>query len=153
MSGPFRQGSPGGSGPFGKDGRTTGSVAAPYPAGGSAASGSASPLTFTSGPKGLLFAALATAVVGVVLALVPLFGPMTATSTSYVACAVIAWILCGLVTFVLLGVYTIRDNALRANSVYVAQDLQTVLYRLALGLGGLGVLLTAFEIALWVSKL
>lgn len=153
MSGPFDQGGAGPAGPFGQapgqGPATVGQASISTPSN----RPSSSPLTLTSGPKSLLFVALVVAVVGIVLALVPLLGPMTATSTSYIAIAVAAWALSGIATFILLGLYTIRDNALRANSVYVAEDVQTVLYRLALGLGGLGVIVTAFEIALWASKL
>lgn len=175
MSGPFGQGPSHDSGPFGNSGATGnmspfGNSAAPAagsspftarpasapdkgPGSGAAGSSGAGSLDYSTGPKGLLFAALATAVVGLVLSLVPVLGPMTATSASWAALAAVAWVLCGIVSFILLGLYTIRDNALRAATVYVAQDAQTVLYRVALGLGGVGVVITAFELALWASKL
>lgn len=148
--GPFgsRPGPASGSGPFSPSGSTAAAASAT-----SSAASSGGVVSYTSGPWAPLIAALVTAVIGLIIAIVPVAGPMTATSASYAVYAGVAWVLCGIVTFVLAGVYTMKDNALRANSVYVAKDAQKRLYWLAVGIGTAGVLLTAYEIALWASKL
>lgn len=144
--GPF--GSPagpgGGSDSFASSGSTAATASAPVSTGGG--------VNYTSGPWAPLIAAVVTAVVGLVIAIIPMVSSMTATMTNYVVLAAIAWVLCGVVTFILAGRYTMKDNKLRANSVYVAKDSQKTLYWVALGIGSVGVLLTAIEIALWASK-
>lgn len=97
--------------------------------------------------------ALVAALLGIICGLFAWFGPATATSTAFAALAIIGWVLCGVVTLVMVGVYTIQDNKIRASTFYVADTTQTTLRGVALGLGLLGVVLTAIEIALWVSKL
>lgn len=82
-----------------------------------------------------------------------MFGPFAATSSTYATVAVVGWLLCGVVALVLLGLYTIQDNKVRASSFYVSSPAHSAVRGVTLGLAVLGVILTAVEIALFVSKL
>lgn len=111
------------------------------------------PVIFVSGPWGPVVAAAVCAVIGLVLGLVALFGPFTATDNSYFALAVAGWAGSGVLAFVLLGVYLNQDNKLRAEKPYIGNGNQVLLYRATVALAFLGVIITAVEIALWISKL
>lgn len=118
---------------------------------GGPSTGSVFPASPTSGPKGIVLTATATAVLGVVLGVIAFFAG-SATDSIYRILAISGWALSGLVTFVLLGIYTAKDTQRRAESFYVEDGGQTTLYRVAGGIAIVGVVITAIEIALWISK-
>ena len=106
-----------------------------------------------SGPWAPLATALAAAILGILCGLLAWLGPFSATSTAYAALSIVGWVLCGVIALVMVGVYTIQDSKVRAASFYVANTTQLTVRGVTLGLALAGVILTAFEIALWVSKL
>lgn len=157
MSHPFNQGQdsgfPGQAPGFTGGAPSFGSASAPQSAGPTGASGTTAASTgFASGPWGPLAAALAAAVAGLLLALILAVSPVTATDSSYPWLAGGAWLLCGVVAFILLGLYTIQDNKLRAERPYMSNPTQQILYRVTVGVGVVGVVVSAIEIALWFSK-
>lgn len=107
--------------------------------------------TPTKGPSGILWGATAAAVVGLVLGVAAFFSG-SATDGIYHVLAVLGWIFAGIVTFIVLGLYTGQDTKRRAESFYVTDDRQTLRYRITAGVAVVGVLVTAVEIALWLSK-
>lgn len=147
MSHPFNPGQgsgfPGQSPGFTGGAPSFGSAQTPQPA---ASTG------FASGPWGPLAAGLAAAVAGLLVALVLPVSPLTATDSAYPWLAGGAWLLCGVVAFILLGLYTIQDNKLRAERPYMSNPTQQILYRVTVGVGAVGVVVSAVEIALWFSK-
>lgn len=108
-------------------------------------------VTPVTGPWAFVGAATATAVLGVLLGIAaPLTG--SATDGIFHILAIIGWALAGIVTFILLGLHTAKDTKRRAESFYVGTQSQQTLYRVSAGLACLGVIITAVEIALWISK-
>lgn len=157
-------GSPFGGSPFGTGTPgTTGGPAASGPAGMPTAPGTpgapgtptATPTVVstspTTGPSGILWSATAAAVIGLVLGIVAFFSG-SATDGIYHTLAIIGWAFAGIVTFIALGLYTGQDTKRRAESFYVADGSQAVRYRVTAGVAVVGVLVTAVEIALWISK-
>lgn len=112
---------------------------------------SAAPLRATSGPWPFIIAALITSVVGVGLGLAAWL-TSTATEPRWLTLAVAGWVLAGIITFILAGLHISADTKRQAESLYISNPTQTLLYRAALGLGVIGVIITAVEIALWFGK-
>lgn len=108
-------------------------------------------LVATSGPWIFLIAALVTAVLGTGLGGIAWL-TSTATESGWLALAVSGWALAGIITFILLGLHVSADTKRQTASLYISNSTQTLLYRVALGLGVIGVLITAVEIALWFGK-
>lgn len=159
--GPGFGGSPGSNPGFGGSpaGNSFGGAAQGQPSAGFGGSTPASepsspgPVAFVSGPWGPVVAAAVFAVIGLILGLVALLGPFTATDDSYFLLAIAGWVGSGIFAFVLLGVYLNQDNKLRAEKPYIGNAKQVLLYRATIALAFLGVIITAVEIALWISKL
>ncbi|WP_417288077.1 hypothetical protein [Corynebacterium variabile] len=108
-------------------------------------------VTPVTGPWAFIGTATATAVLGIILGIVaPLTG--SATDSLFHTLAIIGWVLAGIVTFILLGLHTAKDTKRRAESFYVGNQSQQMLYRVSAGLACVGVIITAVEIALWISK-
>ena len=110
------------------------------------------PLTFRSGPWSWVLAAMGAAVVGLILGVVAHFGPFTATETPYLGLSLVGWALAGIATFVLLGVYISEDTKRQAEGPYIGVPGQIITYRAAAVIGLIAVVITAIEIALYVSK-
>ena len=108
-------------------------------------------LSATTGPWHFIVAAVITAVLGLCLGLAAWLGS-TATESLWLPLAVAGWALSGVVTFILLGLHISADTRRQAASFYISNPTQTLLYRTALGLGVVGVIITAVEIALWFGK-
>ncbi|MDN5583180.1 MAG: hypothetical protein ACTH2Y_04160 [Corynebacterium sp.] len=104
-----------------------------------------------TGPWAFVATATATAVLGVVFAVIAV---VTGSPTDFVfrVFALAGWALAGIVTFILLGVHTAKDTRRRAENFYVETSSQAVLYKVAIGVACVGVIATAIEIALWISK-
>jgi len=64
----------------------------------------------------------------------------------------VGWVLAGIVTFILLGVHTMTDARRQAENYYIGNPAQKTVYTVATGLACVGVIITAVEIALWISK-
>src|SRR5699024_7321292 len=64
----------------------------------------------------------------------------------------LGWVAAGIITFILLGLHIQADTRRQAAGFYISNPTQTLLYRAALGVGVIGVLITAVEIALWFGK-
>ncbi|MDO5668768.1 MAG: hypothetical protein Q4G50_02065 [Corynebacterium sp.] len=109
------------------------------------------PVRATSGPWPFIIAALITSVVGVGLGLAAWL-TSTATESLWLTLAVAGWVLAGIVTFILAGLHISADTKRQAESLYISNPTQAMLYFAALGLGVVGVLITAVEIALWFGK-
>lgn len=105
-----------------------------------------------SGPWPLLLVAGLTSLLGIFCALAaPLLGG-TATDPAFRTYALVGWVCAGILTFVAIGFHKIADNRRKAESFYVENTTQTALLRAALALGAVGVVITAFEFALAISK-
>lgn len=109
------------------------------------------PVLPASGPKGILWTAVVTAVAGLVLGGAA-FLSGSATDRIFLILAATGWVLAGIVTFFVLGVYMRKDTERRAESFYVADPAQSRIRQMALATALVGVLVTAVEIALWISK-
>lgn len=108
-------------------------------------------LTPVTGPWVFVGTAAATAVVGVLLGIAaPLTG--SATDSLFHTLAIIGWVLAGIVTFILLGLHTAKDTRRQAENFYVGTPSQKTVYRAAAVLACVGIIITAVEIALWISK-
>ncbi|MGO1948326.1 MAG: hypothetical protein ACTH1D_01755 [Mycobacteriaceae bacterium] len=108
-------------------------------------------LTPVTGPWAFVGTAAATAVAGVLLGIAaPLTG--SATDNLFHTLAIIGWALAGIVTFILLGIHTAKDTKRQAESFYVGTPSQKTVYRAAVVFACIGVIITAGEIALWISK-
>lgn len=111
----------------------------------------AASLTPVTGPWAFIAAATAAAVLGLLLGLAaPLTGSATDDLFHYLAIA--GWVLAGIVTFILLGLHTGKDTKRQAESFYIGTPAQKTLYRVSAGLACVAVIITAVEIALWISK-
>ncbi|MBP3089258.1 hypothetical protein EML15_08880 [Corynebacterium sp. sy017] len=124
-----------------------------YNATGYNATHSSVPVRFVSGPWAPVIIAAVCAFLGLCIGLGVLISPLNATDSAYVAIASVGWLLCGVISFVVLGIYLMKDNAIRAANPYIGNGTQVLLYRLSIAAGLLGVLITGCEIALWFSKL
>ncbi|MGO1276222.1 MAG: hypothetical protein ACTMIG_09730 [Corynebacterium variabile] len=130
---------------------TFGAPGGPGPATAPVPDAPAGPVTPVTGPWAFIAAATATAVIGVILGIAaPLTG--SATDSLFHTLTIIGWVLAGIVTFILLGLHTAKDTRRRAESFYVGTQSQRTLYLVSAGLACLGVIITAVEIALWISK-
>ncbi|AGP29785.1 hypothetical protein [Corynebacterium terpenotabidum] len=108
-------------------------------------------LTPVTGPWAFIAAATAAAVLGLLLGIAaPLTGSATDDLFHYLAIA--GWVLAGIVTFILLGLHTGKDTKRQAESFYIGTPAQKTLYRVSAGLACVAVIITAVEIALWISK-
>lgn len=108
-------------------------------------------LTATSGPWGYLIAALVTAILGIVLGVVAWLG-FTATETTFLTLAGLGWVCAGIATFILLGLHVMADTKRQTSGLYISNPTQKLLQYAAMGLGVIGVIITAVEIALWFGK-
>jgi hypothetical protein len=126
------------------DGATGGS-AAPESSGWGAPDTSASSLGAIAGPpiRWIVFAGTA-AVIGIGIA---------AVIGTIVPLAWAAWILSGPVAIGLLAVFGTRDTKERAKSFYSSPSSTTWLYRAALVLALIGVVVSALRLAEWVGRL
>lgn len=122
---------------------------APSPASGT--SRPAAVLTATSGPWGYLIAALVTAILGIVLGVAAWLG-FTATETTFLTLAGLGWVCAGIATFILLGLHVMADTKRQTSGLYISNPTQKLLQYAAMGLGVIGVIITAVEIALWFGK-
>lgn len=109
------------------------------------------PTTATTGPWHFVSAAAVTAVLSIVLGLAAWLGS-TATEPLWLTLSGLGWFTAGIVTFILLGLHIQADTRRQAAGLYVSNPTQTLLYRAALGVGAVGVLINAVEIALWFGK-
>ena len=62
------------------------------------------------------------------------------------------WALAGIVSFVLLGIYTLKNTQRQAETFYIEDTTQTLLYRVIMGASFIVVIGAAAEIALFVGK-
>lgn len=108
-------------------------------------------LTATSGPWGYLIAALVTAILGIVLGVAAWLG-FTATETTFLTLAGLGWVCAGIATFILLGLHVMADTKRQTSGLYISNPTQKLLQYAAMGLGVIGVIITAVEIALWFGK-
>ncbi len=154
--------SPGSGEPFRSGGPNPFAAPSPAPATGSQGWGTSAdptlpatpasaPPTATTGPWPFVIAAAVTAVLGVVLGLVAWLGS-TATEPLWLTLSGLGWVAAGIITFILLGLHIQADTRRQAAGFYISNPTQTLLYRAALGVGVIGVLITAVEIALWFGK-
>ncbi|WP_297005328.1 hypothetical protein [uncultured Corynebacterium sp.] len=109
------------------------------------------PVTPVTGPWAFIGAATATAVIGILLGIAAPFTG-SATDSLFHTLAIVGWVLAGILTFILLGLHTAKDTKRQAESFYVGTPAQKTLYRVSAGLACVGVIVTAVEIALWISK-
>ncbi|WIM67609.1 hypothetical protein QP027_11065 [Corynebacterium breve] len=137
------------------DSQSTGVPAFGVPDGSSQSSfpqpGSTSALSASAGPWLPALGAALTAVAGIVFTIIT---GVTSTSTesAWLWLSLTAWFLAGVLTFILLGFYTLIDTRRQAESFYISNTLQTFVVRAALGLGVIGVIVSAIQIAFWFGK-
>ncbi|MCG7276729.1 hypothetical protein [Corynebacterium singulare] len=111
----------------------------------------ATPTGPTKGPWPLLIAGGVSAVIAlIVLVLAPLVA--SPTQGLYFGLAIAGWLLAGIVAFVLLGLYTLKNTQRQAETFYVEDTTQTLLYRIIMGGSFLLVIAAAVEIAFYVGK-
>ena len=111
----------------------------------------ATPTVPTKGPWPLLIAGGVSAVIAlIVLVLAPLVA--SPTQGLYFGLAIAGWLLAGIVAFVLLGLYTLKNTQRQAETFYVEDTTQTLLYRIIMGGSFLLVIAAAVEIAFYVGK-
>lgn len=136
-----------GSSPFGTGGPAPSNIAAPLH-GETADAPMSSPV---SGPWVYVNLALTTAVIGIIIGIA---APLTGSPTdgSFHILAIAGWVLAGLATVILLGLHSGEDNRRRAENLYIGTPRQTTVFRTAGITAVIGVLITAVEIALWISK-
>ncbi|SQG63574.1 Uncharacterised protein [Corynebacterium renale] len=109
------------------------------------------PMRSATGPWPYVIAATVASIVGVILAVVNWMSN-TSTQPAWLGLAATGWVLCGIITFILLGVHTSVDTRRQTTTLYLSNTTQTLLFRLSLGAGIVGVILTAIQIALWFGK-
>ncbi|AKK07031.1 hypothetical protein CMUST_13685 [Corynebacterium mustelae] len=108
--------------------------------------------TPVTGPWPFLLAAVLSVGIAVVLGvLAPIIGG-SATDDAFRIMAIIGWFLAGIAGFILLGLHIGADNRRKAAGLYIENPTQTLLVRATLALGSIAVVITAVEIALWLSK-
>ncbi len=99
----------------------------------------------------LLAAVLSVGIAVVLGVLAPIIGG-SATDDAFRIMAIIGWFLAGIAGFILLGLHIGADNRRKAAGLYIENPTQTLLVRATLALGSIAVVITAVEIALWLSK-
>lgn len=105
----------------------------------------------TKGPWAWLIGAGVAAILGLMLViLAPLVA--SATSTLFFTLGLCGWALAGIVSFVLLGIYTLKNTQRQAETFYIEDTTQTLLYRIIMGASFIVVIGAAVEIALFVGK-
>ncbi|GAA1471536.1 hypothetical protein CFELI_12590 [Corynebacterium felinum] len=105
-----------------------------------------------TGPWGFVSAATVAAFVGLICGvLAPVIGG-SATDSGFRMFAIAGWVLSGIIAFVLVGVHKVVDNKRKSAACYLENSTHVALTRLALAVGAIGVVITAIEISLWVSK-
>ena len=113
------------------------------------------PLKFGTGPWHWVSIAIASAVIGLILGIVAYFTGSAAgsfTSTSFMSMAIAGWVIGGILTFIFLGMHIVEDTKRRANGPYIENSTQVLLYRAAVGVGFIAIVITAIEIALVFAK-
>ncbi|MFR9819137.1 hypothetical protein ACWWUQ_00860 [Corynebacterium striatum] len=111
----------------------------------------ATPAAPTKGPWPLLIAA---GVAAILSAIVVIAAPLVSTATQglFFGLAITGWVLAGIVAFVLLGLYTLQNTRRQAESFYIEDTRQTLVYRLVMISGFVLVVASAVEIAFYVGK-
>lgn len=111
----------------------------------------ATPAAPTKGPWPLLIAA---GVAAILSAIVVIAAPLVSTATQglFFGLAITGWVLAGIVAFVLLGLYTLQNTRRQADSFYIEDTRQTLVYRLVMIGGFVLVVASAVEIAFYVGK-
>lgn len=143
---------PQGANPFGaaNTGQPTFDSAAPVgfgagmPAGGGNYDGASAPMRPTAAPVIWLYASFAASVVAMAVALV--FGGTAAF-------AIGAWVLAGPIAIALVAVFSIQDTRARTAAMYSSSSFVTWLYRGAIVLSLIAVIISALKIADWVGRL
>ncbi|WP_246817259.1 MULTISPECIES: hypothetical protein [unclassified Corynebacterium] len=109
------------------------------------------PTSPTKGPWPLLIAAGVSAVIALILLVI---APLIAspTQTVFFVLAIGGWLLAGIVSFILLGLYTLKNTQRQAETFYVEDTTQTLLYRIIMGGSFVLVIIAAVEIAFYVGK-
>lgn len=98
----------------------------------------------SSAPAIWLYASLAVSVIALVVALV--FGATPAL-------AIVAWVLAGPVAIALVAVFTLQDNRARTAALYSVNPAMTWIYRGAIALSLIAVIVSALKIADWVGHI
>ena len=111
----------------------------------------ATPAAPTKGPWPLLIAAGVAAIFSLIAVIA---APLASTATQglFFGLAIAGWVLAGIVAFVLLGLYTLQNTRRQAESFYIEDTRQTLVYRLVMIGGFLLVIASAVEIAFYVGK-
>lgn len=111
----------------------------------------ATPTSPTKGPWPLLIAAGVSAVIALILLIL---APLLAAPTEglFFGLAIGGWLLAGIVSFILLGLYTLKDTQRQAETFYIEDTTQTLLYRVIMGGSFVLVIVAAVEIAFYVGK-
>lgn len=109
------------------------------------------PTSPTEGPWPLLIAAGVSAVIALILLIV---APLASAPTQglYFGLAIGGWLLAGIVSFIFLGLYTLKNTQRQAETFYIENTTQTLLYRLIMGGSFVLVIVAAVEIAFYVGK-
>ncbi|WP_408929928.1 hypothetical protein ACKFR8_09735 [Corynebacterium axilliensis] len=109
------------------------------------------PTTPTEGPWPLLIAAGVSAVIALILLIV---APLASAPTQglYFGLAIGGWLLAGIVSFIFLGLYTLKNTQRQAETFYIENTTQTLLYRVIMGGSFVLVIVAAVEIAFYVGK-
>ena len=109
------------------------------------------PTSPTEGPWPLLIAAGVSAVIALILLIV---APLASAPTQglYFGLAIGGWLLAGIVSFIFLGLYTLKNTQRQAETFYIENTTQTLLYRVIMGGSFVLVIVAAVEIAFYVGK-
>lgn len=109
------------------------------------------PTSPTEGPWPLLIAAGVSAVIALILLIV---APLVSAPTQglYFGLAIGGWLLAGIVSFIFLGLYTLKNTQRQAETFYIENTTQTLLYRVIMGGSFVLVIVAAVEIAFYVGK-
>ncbi|HAT6550210.1 TPA: hypothetical protein JAK04_000826 [Corynebacterium striatum] len=97
---------------------------------------------------------IAAGVAAILSAIVVIAAPLVSTATQglFFRLAITGWVLAGIVAFVLLGLYTLQNTKRQAESFYIEDTRQTLVYRLVMISGFVLVVASAVEIAFYVGK-
>lgn len=111
----------------------------------------AAPTSPTKGPWPLLIAAGVSAVIALILLVI---APLIAspTQTLFFVLTIGGWLLAGIMSFILLGLYTLKNTQRQAETFYIEDTTQTLLYRIIMGGSFVLVIVAAVEIAFYVGK-
>lgn len=74
------------------------------------------------------------------------------TQGLYFGLAIGGWLLAGIVSFIFLGLYTLKNTQRQAETFYIENTTQTLLYRVIMGGSFVLVIVAAVEIAFYVGK-